>query len=323
MDFRLTLISLSFLLFLSACRENIDSGNNIINPTLGGEYTEIEGNISGTLSILDSPFLVTGNVFVASNDTLIIDAGITIVFEQNKMLTVEGIILAKGTKQKPISFTSFISKENTWLGIRLLNPTGTSVFEFCIIQDVWQQRNDPLTNGAIEISGTEVIVRSCVFRNNGARYGGGLAIFDSNVIIENNIFRNNDADLYGGAMFLLNSTAIIINNTIYDNYCVNFGGAIVFWDPLSTDLQNNIIYEYNSPTPDGPIAIASGDSTNITELYNYLAFGEMDPMFISIDNLHLSSDSPCIDSGNPDPAYNDFDGTRNDQGAFGGPLGDW
>ena len=323
MDFRLILISLSFILFLSACRENIDSGNNIINPTLGGEYTEIEGNISGTLSVVDSPFLVTGNVFVASNDTLIIDAGVTIVFEQNKILTVEGIILAKGTKQKPISFTSFISKETTWLGIRLLNPTGTSVFEFSIIQDVWQQRNDPLTNGAIEISSTNVIVKNCVFRNNGARYGGGLAAFNSNVIIENNIFINNDADLFGGAMFLLNSTAIIINNTIYHNYCVNFGGGIVFWDPLSTELQNNIIYDYYSPTPDGPIAIASGDSTNISELYNYLAFGEMDPMFISIDNLHLSSNSPCIDSGNPDPAYNDFDGTRNDQGAFGGPLGDW
>ncbi len=323
MDFRLILISLSFMLFFSACRENIDSGNNIINPTLGGEYTEIEGNISGTLFSVDSPFLVTGNVFIASNDSLIIDAGVTIVFEQNKMLTVEGIILALGTKQKPISFTSFISKETTWLGIRLLNPVGTSVFEFCIIQDVWQQRNDPLTNGAIEISGTNVIVKNCVFRNNGARYGGGLAAFNSNVIIENNIFINNDADLFGGAMFLLNSTAIIINNTIYHNYCVNFGGGIVFWDPLSTDLQNNIIYDYYSPTPDGPIAIASGDSTNISELYNYLAFGEMDPMFISIDNLHLSSDSPCIDSGNPDPAYNDFDGTRNDQGAFGGPLGDW
>jgi len=311
------------LLCISSCRETIDSGSNIINPTLGGVYTEIEGDISGTLAFIDSPFLVVGDISVSANDTLKIDAGVTIIFEQNKMLTAEGIILAEGTKQKPISFTSFISNETTWLGISLLNPTGTSVFEFCIIQDVWQQRNDPLTNGAMEISGTTVIVKQCVFRNNGARYGGGLAVFDSNVIIENNIFRNNDADLFGGAMFLLNSTAIIINNTIYDNNCVNFGGAIVFWNPLSTELQNNIIYVYSSSSPDGPIAIVAGDSTNITELYNYLASGSMNPMFISNDNLHLSSESPCIDEGNPAPEYNDVNGTRNDQGAYGGPLGNW
>jgi hypothetical protein len=30
----------------------------------------------------------------------------------------------------------------------------------------------------------------------------------------------------------------------------------------------------------------------------------------------LLSSSPCIDSGDPDPAYNDPDGTRNDVGAF-------
>jgi hypothetical protein len=323
MKIRITLISLILLLIIYSCRESSESGNNIIDPTLGGVYTKIEGNISGTLAFNDSPFLVVNDISVSVNDTLKIDAGVTIIFEQNKMLTAEGIILAEGTKLKPIRFTSFISNETTWLGISLLNPMGTSVFEFCIIQDVWQQRNDPLTNGAIEISGTTVIVKHCVFRNNGARYGGGLAVFDSNVRIENNIFRNNDADLYGGAMFLLNSTAIIINNTIYDNYCVNFGGAIVFWDPLSTELQNNIIYDYNSPTPDGPIAIASGDSTNITELYNYLAFGSMNPMFISYDNLHLSLESPCINAGNPASEYNDVNGTRNDQGAFGGPLGDW
>ncbi|HEX9973656.1 MAG TPA: T9SS type A sorting domain-containing protein, partial [bacterium] len=32
--------------------------------------------------------------------------------------------------------------------------------------------------------------------------------------------------------------------------------------------------------------------------------------------------SPCIDAGNPDPAYNDLDGSRNDMGAFGGPFAD-
>jgi parallel beta-helix repeat protein len=323
MKLRTIFISLSCLLLIYSCRENNELSNNIIDPTLGGVYTEIEGNISGTLAFTDSPFLVVGDIFVSANDTLKVDAGVTITFKRNKMLTAEGIILAEGTKQRPISFTSFISNQTTWLGISLLNPTGTSVFEFCIIQDVWQQTNDPLTNGAIEISSTNVIVKQCVFRNNGARYGGGLAVFNSNVIIENNIFRNNDAEIYGGAMYIQNSSAVIINNTIYKNTCFNFGGGIVLRDPLNTEIQNNIFFDNLSFTSDNRIAIVSGDSSNVIEQYNYLAFGSMNPMFISNDNLHLSSGSPCINKGNPAPEYNDVDGSRNDQGAFGGPLGDW
>jgi len=52
-----------------------------------------------------------------------------------------------------------------------------------------------------------------------------------------------------------------------------------------------------------------------------------DPMFIAWsddgdwtnDNLCLAPGSPGVDAGDPDPAYNDPDGTRNDMGAFGGP----
>ena len=43
-----------------------------------------------------------------------------------------------------------------------------------------------------------------------------------------------------------------------------------------------------------------------------------DPMF---SNYALSEDSPCIDTGDPDPLYNDVDGTRNDMGWLGGPDG--
>ncbi len=37
----------------------------------------------------------------------------------------------------------------------------------------------------------------------------------------------------------------------------------------------------------------------------------------------LTDGSPAIDAGNPDPAYNDTDGTRNDLGATGGPHSEW
>jgi hypothetical protein len=46
-----------------------------------------------------------------------------------------------------------------------------------------------------------------------------------------------------------------------------------------------------------------------------------DPLFVGNGDFHLMAGSPSIDAGNPDPEYNDGDGSRNDQGAYGGPGG--
>ena len=45
---------------------------------------------------------------------------------------------------------------------------------------------------------------------------------------------------------------------------------------------------------------------------------ETDPLFVdpSAYNYSLQAESPCIDAGDPDPYYNDPDGTRDDMGAY-------
>lgn len=49
----------------------------------------------------------------------------------------------------------------------------------------------------------------------------------------------------------------------------------------------------------------------------------MDPLFFDTDYLTLYYLSPCKDAGNPDSLFNDYNGSRNDQGAYGGPKGNW
>jgi hypothetical protein len=46
-----------------------------------------------------------------------------------------------------------------------------------------------------------------------------------------------------------------------------------------------------------------------------------DPEFVDkdADVYQLLGTSPAIDAGDPDPAYNDPGGSRNDIGAYGGP----
>ena len=44
------------------------------------------------------------------------------------------------------------------------------------------------------------------------------------------------------------------------------------------------------------------------------------PQFSSTITYRLAAGSPCVNAGNPDAVYNNPGGSRNDMGAYGGPL---
>ena len=311
-------------MFSISCRENLINDEGGVNPGLGGNYTKLSGYLSGILSLTDSPFLVSDDINIQLKDSLKIEPGVIIFIENNKKINVAGTLIAEGSREKIINFrSSGDTNDDWWYGIRITNSTTTSKFKFCIIEHVGQSINDQFTNGAIEINNSQAEIENCVIRTNYGRYGGGLSVINSDVSLTNNIFRDNDAEVYGGAIYLQNSNAVIINNTFYRNSCYNYGGGVVLADLLTTEIQNNIFYDNFSFTGDRRISIISGDSSNVMEQYNFLAFADMNPLFVSADNLHLSSESSCINQGNPDPKFNDVNGSRNDQGAFGGPGGDW
>jgi hypothetical protein len=159
--------------------------------------------------------------------------------------------------------------------------------------------------------------------NNFAIHGGAIGTYNSKLIFKNNIVSNNIAEVWGGAIMSELSDISVINNTFYQNYSGNNCGGILVYDPVKTELQNNIFYKNSCRLGDFNFLYLSTDSTNLIEQYNYLAFGAMDPKFISATDFKLSQSSPCINSGNPDSSYNDEDGSVNDQGAYGGSLGNW
>ena len=310
-----------FVLILFSCREKNNFTGNGIDPTLGGDYTEINGEQNGILAKNNSPFYVSGNITVNASDTLIIQRGVELFFKEKTSLIVNGTLIAVGTRFEPVRFTAF---EYDWEGIHIINPAGNSSLTFCVFEYIYLPRQTSAENGAVEIENANVEIRNCYFQDNYVQNGGGLAIKNSNVNLINNVFHKNTADNYGGAIFSQSSSNHIINNTFYKNTSFNYGGALVIDDPDDEDVQNNIFFDNLSYYGVDPqIAIVSGDSSNIYEQYNFLAFGTMDPLFISEDDLHLFELSPCINSGNPSPEFNDADGSRNDQGAYGGPGGDW
>jgi len=70
--------------------------------------TNISGFISTntTWTVANSPYIVTGNALVSQGYTLIIEAGVTVKFNTNTALQVDGQLIAIGSSQNPITFTS-------------------------------------------------------------------------------------------------------------------------------------------------------------------------------------------------------------------------
>ena len=235
---------------------------------------------------------------------------------------MKGELLVEGSNTQYIIFKS-LDHSKTWRGIKIIDADRTAQFNFVKIQDVNQEVDTSFLSASISIMNSETEFNHSFIENNFAIHGGAVGTYNSTLIFKNNIVSDNIAEVWGGAIMSELSDITVINNTFYQNYSGNNCGGILVFDPVKTEVQNNIFYKNSSRLGDFNFQYFSTDSTNLIEQYNYIAFGTMDPKFISATDFKLSQSSPCINSGNPDTSYNNSDGTRNDQGAYGGPLGNW
>ena len=315
--FKKSVLLLSIFLFIS-CGER----NKITNPSDVNKeyYTKIQGKISGILTVSNSPYLVTENIIVDSLQTLDIEPGVIVHFSDSTNLTVYGILIVQGTKD---DFITFSAQTDIWKGIRIIDSNQSSIFKFSIIEKVQLSYEDSTELGALEINNSNVIVKNCIIRENEAVNGAGISIIESEAEVTNNIFRDNYALIHGAGLLSFNSQATITNNTFYDNYSVNCGAAISVLIPVNDSIQNNIFYNNFAQGTCDQFYYSIQDTSNYLIQYNFDALNNPDPKFVDTEELRLSDDSPCKNAGNPEAAYNDINGTRNDQGAYGGPDGDW
>lgn len=179
--------------------------------------------------------------------------------------------------------------------------------------------------------------RNCIIENNAAQgdsaYGGGLHGVRCDVSLYNCCVRNNTlqglVNNLGGGMYIENTTAAHAENcSILSN---TFEAIVIGNGPLTA--INSIIFFNNS---NGTQLLRWGsDSTNITysNIQNgYAGTGNISTSPLLNPDHTLNAYSPCIDAGDPAPAYNDvvfYNATtapwgsrgtvRNDMGAYGGP----
>ncbi|MCF7814071.1 MAG: M6 family metalloprotease domain-containing protein [Candidatus Cloacimonetes bacterium] len=308
------------------------------------DNNDISGDVSGIWNEVNSPYIISDNIFVNSGDELLIEPGTEIITNNEGQIVVYGKIVAEGTEANKIIFSS----DNNWKGIRLSNSQEENIFSNCefynsifsaiqvtinstalITDNIFTENSSFALGAAIDVNSSDdvQIIRNIISNNTSLSNTGGIGCLSSSPVICNNIIVNNEGG-FAGAISLKNGSAPLIeNNTIACNGVSN--GAIFIFNS-SPVIINSIIQN------DGELINMAGGNIDIT--YSCVSGGytgtgniDADPLFVdpssgsgtSCNGLlacwQLNTNSPCIDSGNPDPQYCDPDGTCNDMGAYGGP----
>lgn len=158
------------------------------------------------------------------------------------------------------------------------------------IRNCWFTDHTSTTGKTLSISGGQATVRGCLFANNST--GACIIINTGSALIVGNTFDRNKRAVLGIP------TVEFRNNIVSNSSAHGLAGALGVVD--YNDVYNNSP-DYDPRITVGPNNIAA------------------DPMFTDPDNMDytLQPGSPCIDAGDPDPIYNDEDGSRSDIGAFG------
>jgi hypothetical protein len=214
------------------------------------------GEVSGDWSYVGSPYIIQGEVQVASGDTLAIGHGVTISFSGAYRLEVRGVLMVGGTADSPVLFTTdTLTNPGGWGGIRLLQPSGISRISNCIVEsgmaiadgdyglggglmcDVATVVIDETTFRGCEAmtghaiyarAGSSVTMTNCTILQNGAMTGagGGICIRNGSTLRMTNCHVVDNTALYGGGVVVDGSTAVIEGCAIDKNSAGVYGGGL-------------------------------------------------------------------------------------------------
>lgn len=343
-------------------QESIDaaqSGDTIM--VAPGTYTE-NINLSGKdvfltsmFHIDHSPATIEATIIDGSNPTNPDSASvITIINHETAAAVIQGFTIRGGT-----GTNNFNEDEGIFfrVGGGILINEASPTIQFNIIEDneaLDDSASDVVSagGGGLRAGRSESLVQNNIVRRNKGHYAAGMMFAFSAPTIRNNLVIENEAGFFasgGGGIFVDfnadNSRPVpIINNTIINNTSGGRGGGIIVTG-TTLQLENNIVYN-NTAFQNKQIFLrdigAGVPKANVN--YSNLPKEELEGNLTGANNVHfepifvgnyysISNDSPLIDSGNPDPIYNDHSvassdtphvpaqGTlRNDIGWTGGPA---
>jgi hypothetical protein len=171
---------------------------------------------------------------------------------------------------------------------------------------------------AFEVDGGTLTLENVVTAwNEASDTAGGVYATDATLTITNVVSAEDDAPTAGGLYLSGTTTGTVMNTAVWGSDT----GACVTVDTTATwSGSYNDVYGCAGGSYSG-ITDPTGTSGNVSA-YPWFVAVSADGNYAN-DDWHLRTTSTLLDAGNPAVGYNDADGTRNDIGAYGGPLSDW
>ena len=235
------------------------------------------GEISGIWKKENSPYLITGDVYVKHKDSLIIQPGVEIVFKGQYKFGIPGDakITAKGNMRDSIVFRAE-DKTTGWYGIDFIPswdyPGGIgnmdiankikNTLEYCIVKDGKSFASYPQwSGGGIYImvnENVDITISHCEISGNSSLSGGALIIggmsnLKNKIIVNNTLISKNRANQQGiifisGTRSTYSENHVLFTNvTITDNESSNDAAICVKSNSLAV-FENCIIWGNNTPS---------------------------------------------------------------------------
>ncbi|MEI7802303.1 MAG: hypothetical protein WCI97_06655, partial [Bacteroidota bacterium] len=276
---------------------------------------------SGTWTLSGSPYIIQTNINVPGGQTLKIEAGVHVQFQQTYQFDIAGSLIAKGTDSLPIYFqaadtTGWYNDMITaggWHGVHFNQFQGTvdsSVFSNCIIQDVKHGVTGNWNGIEALFVYRTLKIDSCQFFHNQSSYNmaegvtiliqGGGSFEMSHCTVHDNINRVCALRIGTGTYEPIN----IHHCHFYNN---SVGAAI--WI-----IQSNVLFEYNEVNDNTSIydmsairisgfratlrhnTIHHNLSENEAPITSFFGFVDIDANFIC-NNHHTSGSCGLVDGG--------------------------
>lgn len=204
-------------------------------------------------------------------------------------------------------------------------------------------KGNTITNswdGAIQLSANTraVLVKNVLTNNNSWNQPAGFSITNSTAILWQNLLALGTVHQYGSTAGLYASNSHVeLYNNIFHGLTFSFGstraGAAMNLSNTSVIAKNNIITSNGSAGGSNVVNYTGTKSRDFSynDFWDNKTIGQVggitlgvgnkfeNPLYVNTTSFGLGVGSPCINAGDPDPQFNDPDGTRNDMGIYGGP----
>jgi hypothetical protein len=235
-NYDLNLPGVAFNKLIVIVSGNADAAGYAINVSGLAGGTPVSGAVSGVWTVEDSPYYVTGDIYVPGNESLTIQPGVQVIFQGHFRFTVgaNALLTAVGTEQDSIFFTS--SNTSTgWYGIRFSQANIQSQLKYCDIRyGKANGGNEDSKGGGIYCWQCSPNIQFCTIafcvaysRGAGLYLYGYYGAVMSNVLWSNSITA--EGELYGGGIYCEYSDCYISSNAIVWNFLNDLSIYYTHW----------------------------------------------------------------------------------------------